>query len=295
MSKRTKGLGLALLVFSALYAVHYGYSLHRWGQYLPLAEVKVAGVDRQYRIYAPTNPPTGLMSVLLLLHGGDATADWLFPQQRDLEALAEAEGILIVHPVAKHVAPNEGAWQLNADRESDQDIRFIQAVIDDIAASHRVDISRVYALGYSLGSMFTYELVCHLSEHVAAVASFAGTMPVYPKACAPRRKVPILHIHGVADPIIAYARQWDWKAWDSVGTMQDIPSLMRFWQKYHGCQTETQTESAEHSHVIYSDCDQASRVAHVRLEHQDHGWPMQIGEQPTYRMIWSFLRDFSLP
>ena len=100
--------------------------------------------------------------------------------------------------------PNEGAWQLNTDAQSRQDIDYIEAMIDDISSGHPVDASKVYAVGYSLGSMFSYELACQMSGRFAAIASFAGTMPVSPKSCDPERNVPIMHIHGVEDPIIAY-------------------------------------------------------------------------------------------
>jgi len=29
--------------------------------------------------------------------------------------------------------------------------------------------------------------------------------------------------------IIAYGNTWDWKSWDTVGTMRGIPSLVQFW------------------------------------------------------------------
>ena len=44
-----------------------------------------------------------------------------------------------------------------------------------------VDESRLYGIGYSLGSMFSYEIACHLNRRIAAIASYAGTMPVDPK------------------------------------------------------------------------------------------------------------------
>ena len=42
-------------------------------------------------------------------------------------------------PSASVVPPNEGAWQLNTDAQSRQDIDFIEALIDEISAQHPVD------------------------------------------------------------------------------------------------------------------------------------------------------------
>ena len=93
-----------------------------------------------------------------------------------------------------------------------QDIDFVEALIDDLSAKYEIDPARIYAVGYSLGSMFSYELACQLDDRFAAIASFAGTMPVAPIDCLPERNVPLLHLHGDDDPIIAYHNTWDWKS-----------------------------------------------------------------------------------
>ena len=110
----------------------------------------------------------------------------------------------------------------------------MHAMIDTIAASHAINESRIYALGYSMGSMFSYELACQMSTRFTAIASHAGSMPINPRDCTPTRNVPIMHLHGVEDPIIAYSNTWDWKAWPTVGTMQDIPGLINYWTGKYG-------------------------------------------------------------
>lgn len=294
MKKVFKVLGIIIVVCGALFAANWGYNVYKWRQYLPITEIAVDGVERKYHVFVPTHPPEGPMSLLVFLTGGSA-GSWIFPQQAQFEELAENEGIILAFPVGKLVPPNEGAWQLNTDAGSRQDIDYIAAVIDDISAGYPVDSSEVYAFGYSLGSMFSYELACQMSTRFAAIASFAGTMPVSPKSCEPERNVPIMHIHGVKDPIIAYGNTWDWKAWDSVGTMRDIPSLVQFWRDRYNCQNESQTESESSRHIVHDNCDQNARVEHYGLESVGHEWPDSINGEPTYSVIWSFLSSFSMP
>ncbi|MYA16521.1 MAG: hypothetical protein F4Z28_06985 [Gammaproteobacteria bacterium] len=169
------------------------------------------------------------------------------------------------------------------------------AMIDDISSSHAVDATRVFAVGYSLGSMFSYELACQMSERFAALASFAGSMPVSPKSCDPERNVPLMHIHGVKDPIISYEHAWDWKDWDSVGTMRNIPSLVQFWRDRYNCQEERRTESEGEVHFVYDACEQGGRVEHYRLEAAGHDWPDTLSGASTHRVIWSFLSGFATP
>jgi polyhydroxybutyrate depolymerase len=276
------------------YWLYRAYVDYRWGQYLPSTDIVVNGVAREYHLFVPTHPPDAPMSLVLALIGGDA-GSWVFPQQSEFEELAEKEGIIFAFPVGKLVPPNEGAWQLNTAARSRQDIDYVEAVIDDISARHPVDPARVYAIGYSLGSMFSYELACHLSSRFAAIASFAGTMPVSPNSCEQEDNVPIMHIHGLEDPIIAYGHTWDWKSWDTVGTMRDIPSLVRFWGDQYNCQNESRTEFADSLHIVHDACDQDVRVEHHRLNEAGHGWPDSINGVSTHQVIWSFLSGFSKP
>ena len=94
-------------------------------------------------------------------------------------------------PVGKYVEDNEGAWQLNTSASAFQDIDYINHIIEDVAERHVIDPDRLYAVGYS-GSMFACELACHLSHRFAAIASFAGSMPIRPTACDPKRHVPLM-------------------------------------------------------------------------------------------------------
>lgn len=292
MKRALKILGLVVIVGGAVYAAYWAYTISKYRQYLPATKITVNGVARDYHTFVPANPAEKPPSLLVILHGGDA-GPWIFPQQSRFEELAEKEGIILTIPIGKLVPPNEGAWQLNTHAQSMQDLDFIEALIADVAGRHDVDPARVYAVGYSLGSMFSYELACQMSSQFAAIASFAGTMPVAPKSCEPGRNVPIMHLHGVQDPIIAYGNTWDWKAWDSVGTMRDIPGLVQYWRDRYNCQNETVNETDVGVHIIYDSCDQEARFEHHRIEEGGHDWPESIDGVSTHQVVWSFLSQFT--
>lgn len=259
-----------------------------------LAEIMVNGVRRQYRLSVPRADAGVALPVLMAFHGGSGR-DYPFPQQREFEELVEAERVIAVYPLAELVPPNEGEWQLNTSESSTQDIAFVEALIDDLSARYCVDSNRIYATGYSLGSMFTYELACHLNARFAAIASLAGTMPVTPNSCALVENVSIMHIHGQDDPIISYDGEWEWKAWDSVGTMRDIPSLVRFWSEQYGCQNERETQSDSALHIVHDACDEGVRVEHYRLIGVGHEWPDAIRGVSTHEVIWNFVSEFTKP
>jgi polyhydroxybutyrate depolymerase len=254
--------------------------------------VDVAGVEREYNLYIPSTPVDGPMPLLMAFRGGSGR-DYPYPQQTKFQQLAESEGFLIVYALAELLPGNEGEWQLNTSSESRQDIAYIEAIIDQIDSRFSLDNNKIYATGYSLGSMFTYELACHLSDRFAALASHAGTMPVSPNSCDQESNVAIMHLHGSEDSTISYNYEWDWKEWDSVGTMMDIPALLEFWRTQYNCQNESQRDTSSSSNTVYFDCDEDVRVEHHRLSGAGHEWPETIGGVATTEVIWTFLSGFS--
>ena len=212
MKKLLKWLAILVVVLVAGYYAWYAWAVYKYGQHLPSTTLNVNGVEREYHYYVPENPPEGPLGLLVMLNGGGVGA-WPFPQQRDYEALAEKEGFALAIPIGKTFGDNEGAWQLNTREGEMQDIEMTLAIIEDMDNRAGIDDSRIHAVGYSLGSMYSYEYACQMSDTFASIASFAGTMPVNPDSCDPERNVPIMHIHGMKDPIIAYSNSWNWKAW----------------------------------------------------------------------------------
>ena len=257
------------------------------------SEIAVEGVQREYRLSVPDADSGVTLPIVMAFHGGNE-GHHSFPQQNSFEALVQEQGVIMVYPHAKLVLPNEGAWQLNTSDSSTQDIDFIEALIDELSTNYCVDSNRIYATGYSLGSMFTYELACHLNDRFAAIASMAGTMPVEPISCVMQDNVPIMHLHGRNDAIISYDREWDWKEWDSVGTMMNILGLIEYWSEQYSCQEESETETGSVTHLVHDACDDDVRVEHYSLA-GGHEWPNTISGVSTHEVVWNFVSAFSKP
>jgi len=262
-------------------------------QHLPAHDLQVEGLDRRYHVFIPEAAPAQPMPLVVFFHGGGG-AGQVFPSQQAFEDLAQTENVILAFPQGLRVGDNEGEWQLNTRPSSRHDIDFVVAMINDISSRHPVNPTRIYGVGYSLGSMFAYEVACQLADRFAAIASFAGTMPLSPANCAPARFVPILHVHGDADGIIAYNNTWQWKSWDEVGTMMDIRSLLHFWKTKYACQGNRESSSPTTEYTVHDACKQNATVEHYRLKNGDHGWPDSINGRPTSEVMWSFLKRFAL-
>jgi polyhydroxybutyrate depolymerase len=172
------------------------------------------GVTRIYATYTPTDI-TDPAPLVLLLHGGfgSAASFWETEFVQSWRALADEDGLLLVLPEG---APDEGApsghhWNDcrvdagNADSLSaEDDVGFIDRVVDEVSGFVSVDASRVYVTGISNGGMMTYRLAMQLGDRLAAAAAIVANLPD-PSECAfGAEPLPILIMNGTADPVMPY-------------------------------------------------------------------------------------------
>ena len=260
-----------------------------------LTSIEVNGVEREFRLSAPSSEPGTRLPLVIAFHGGtDSQED--FAQQEQFDQLGEQEKFIMAYAIAEQDrTAAEGEWFLNTAATSEEDNNFTEAIVDELSESYCVDQDRLYAIGYSLGAMFTYEIACQLNHRFAATASFAGTMPVNPESCDIARGIGILHIHGKLDYIIYYHQDWEWKdgEHEGVGTMSEVPNLIDYWAAKSSCQAISVETSLTEEHIIHNDCMDDVIIEHYGLQIWDHNWPGEVDGQPTYELMWNFLSQFS--
>ena len=260
-----------------------------------LTSIEVNGVEREFRLSAPSSEPGTRLPLVIAFHGGtDSQED--FAQQEQFDQLGEQEKFIMAYAIAEQDrTAAEGEWFLNTAATSEEDNNFAEAIVDELSESYCIDQDRLYAIGYSLGAMFTYEIACQLNHRFAATASFAGTMPVNPESCDIARGIGILHIHGKLDYIIYYHQDWEWKdgEHEGVGTMSEVPNLIDYWAAKSSCQAISVETSLTEEHIIHNDCMDDAIIEHYGLQIWDHNWPGEVDGQPTYELMWNFLSQFS--
>tara|TARA_B100000214_G_C23914570_1_gene603024 strand:+ start:154 stop:1107 length:954 start_codon:yes stop_codon:yes gene_type:complete len=260
-----------------------------------LTSIEVNGVEREFRLSVPSSDQGTSLPLVIAFHGGtDSQED--FAQQEQFDQLGEEEKFIMAYAIAEQDrSAAEGEWFLNTAATSKEDNNFTEAIAEELSRSYCVNQDRLYAIGYSLGAMFTYEIACQLNHRFAATASFAGTMPVSPESCDIASGIGILHIHGKLDYIIYYHQDWDWKdgEHEGVGTMSEVPNLIDYWAEKSSCQANAVETSLTEEHVIHSDCIDGVIIEHYGLQIWDHNWPGEVGGEPTYELMWNFLSQFS--
>lgn len=177
-------LVLALLVFS-----------------LPAAAETVTLDGRSYRIDLPADPAAA--PVILALHGGGGSADQ-FARSSGLSRPANRLGYAVIYPegTGRLATWNGGYCCGSAARTGVDDAAFLDAVLADAARRFGVDTGRVYATGMSNGAIMAETYAALRSGRLRAVAAVAGTMDTGRYRIA--EPVPLLIIHGTADPMVPY-------------------------------------------------------------------------------------------
>jgi polyhydroxybutyrate depolymerase len=260
-------------------------------------------MSRSYRVYAPA-ARLARPALLIVLHGWmgsgaeiEARTNYRF------DRLADRDGYVVAYPDA--VA---GQWHSGhpAETATDDDVGFLSALIDSLSRTYGVDPHRIYVTGLSNGASMTYRLACERPGRIAAVAPVSGGLArALMQACAQasRRPIPLLLIHGTADPVVPF---------DS----GELEGNLAYWIRRNGCATTnpaitylpnadpgdgTRTR-VEH----YAACRNGADVILYAIEGGGHHWPN--GDEP-FRLeprgnvprdfdaadaIWSFLKAHRL-
>lgn len=279
--------------------------------------IEVGGRRRAFSVYVPSGPARGLPAVFLLHGGGVSTVQVRRYTQGRLDALAEKERFLVVYPEGVAHAWNGGIEKLSkTSREDVDDVGFLAAVAERLVKGRGADRRRLYAVGVSNGGSMVHKLACKDAGRWAAAASVAGSFGTEAAAsCRPSRPVPILMVHGTADPINAWGGHEIRLLVTTTGSILTAPEAAAKWAALDGC-----SGVAERSDLPDKDPDDGTRwrltawrgcragaeVLLYKVLGGGHTWP---GAEPAYHVVigrssrdvdfepllWEFLARHALP
>lgn len=248
------------------------------------------GLDRHYRLLDAHRGP-GPAPLVIVLHGGGGNGESMIARWADR---ARAEGLVLAAPDGIGRLGNRGTWNAGgccgeALRDGVDDIRFVAAVIDDVARRLPVDPHRVYVAGFSNGGMLAQRLALALPERIAAVAVVAGAL--FGDETPPRLPVPILLIHGLADDVVPVAGGMSPTRLVARGQTRPFLPLrdtLAFWRRADGCTgVASPGRTAAGRLETYGPCADQTSVALLTLADGGHAWPSDATDK-----IWSFFTRF---
>jgi polyhydroxybutyrate depolymerase len=230
----------------------------------------VGGVTRTYLVHAdgeakPRRP------VILVLHGWRGTAADIERRTKGtFNKLADREGAVVVYPQALGDPRWNDGWPVPPGAEPPpDDVAFLSALVDAVAAEFGIDRQRVFAAGLSNGASMVYRLACQRPDLVAAVAPVSGNMSQsVASACADPTPVSIITMHGTDDPIVPFtsAIRNDIVTWvrrdrcPPQATSSSLPDV-------------DPTDGTRTRLDVFGPCAAGTEVASYTIEGGGHAWP----------------------
>jgi polyhydroxybutyrate depolymerase len=257
------------------------------------------GVSRSYQLYVPAAYTPGTdVPVVLNLHGygSNNTQQMAYA---NFKPIADTANFLILAPLGIADGTGTAHWNANWATGVD-DIGFINALLDTISANYSVNQDRIYSTGMSNGGFMSLTLAGQLDNRIAAVASVTGTMSVIQvPANTVTRPVPVMQIHGDADPTVNY---------NGDAYFLSVDSVINYWVDHNNCNptpvftalanTNT-TDGCTAEKYEYLGGDNGSEVVHYKILGGAHTWPdasVTIGvtnrDFNACKVIWEFFSRY---
>ncbi len=194
----------------------------------------VDGLQRTFQLHVPSSLPKPA-PLLIVLHGGGGASSGM-RRMTDFDRVADQHGFIVVYPDGLYRQWNDRRGSGRQMRSDADDVKFISALIDSLAAHLPVDTRRVYATGMSNGGMMTYRLACDLSDKIAAFAVVtANISPDFAHTCKPPRPVRLLIMNGTDDPIMPYRGGAVTPFNRPLGEVLSTVDTVKFWANANGC------------------------------------------------------------
>ncbi len=224
------------------------------------------------------------LALVLDLHGSGGTAAGQAANSR-FEALAAREKFLVASLQAG-AAGNR--WNVPVTDDRPDDVAYVSDVIDHVAARACTDLDRVYATGFSGGARMSSLLGCKLNARIAAIAPMSGLR--WPAPCA-GRAIPVLTLHGLADPQNTYdghveGRGGEW--------LESVPEALAGWARHDGCRGDALLEDPPGplSTLRYQGCKGGTEVRLIRIDGLKHQWAHEPVDATA--VMWAFFESHSL-
>jgi polyhydroxybutyrate depolymerase len=272
------------------------------------------GITRTYQAHVPAKTDReAALPLVIALHGGNGTGASM-RNLTSLDAVADDSGFVVAYPDGYANSWADGRGTTDAEVAGVNDVAFIGALIDDIAARTPIDARRVYVTGISNGGMMSLRLACALSSRIAAVAPVAANMPsALLSSCTPTRPVPVMFVHGDQDLLMP--RDGGVVPLGAGGAVQSTAASVALWNGLNGCAAmatssatiDAAADGTSISLLRYGGCGAGVDNRFYDVVGGGHTWPGGLQYQSIALIgrtsseinagqeMWSFFRGATLP
>ena len=183
------------------------------------------GYKREYLVYVPASVKASgrAAPMVFALHGANQTYKMMFDISRWWE-VADARSFILVMPTSTSPTGISTSWNSALNKESVDELAFIQALVQQVEKDYSIDTTRVYCSGQSNGCMMTNTIGLRLSQYFTALGATSGPIIQIdnPAAVATRsEQIPMYLILGEHD-------LWDYSFGENA-TSAGVRNTLTYW------------------------------------------------------------------
>lgn len=245
----------------------------------PTVEEKVTGKtggtdykvnNRRVYVYAPSNIKSN-RPLVISLHGMNQDIDYQ-KKQAQWELVADTANFTVAYPQSDGTT-----WDISGMK----DLNHIKDIINKMAEDYKVDLTRVYLSGFSMGGMTCYHAMNNMPDVFAAFAPVSGYLfGGTPNAST--RPVPIFHTHGTSDDVVHF---------EPYQNQEGIEAVISKWKDHNKCTEKTTTTVNGATRTAYSGGDCEADVVLNAIPGKGH-WHSNDAYHTT-REIWKFISQYT--
>lgn len=289
-------MGLKKIIITSLFLMT-GFFYFAQNGVTIVDSIKSNNIMRKFRLYVPNSYTGQAVPLVLNLHGYTSNSTQQ-QQYTNFMPIADTAKFLMVFPDGKAPAGNQ-YWNAGFGG-TENDVLFMNDLIDSLDLFYNIDLLSVYSCGMSNGGIMSYYLACNLPNRIAAIASVTGSMLNTWFTCAPTRPFPVMEIHGTNDATVPYIGN---------STFAHTDSVVKKWKTHNNCSLSMSvvlpnintTDNSTVTHYIYSGGTNGAAVELYKVIGGSHSWP---GAFPVIANtnqdfnasveIWRFFRQYKL-
>lgn len=250
--------------------------------------IRSGGLEREAVLHAPPGyDGTRALPLVVVLH--PLLLDHV--QMREMVRIErfsdEGTGFLALFPNGVDKSWNAGECCGTAREQNVDDVGFIRDLLREVARSHCVDETRVFAMGFSNGAFLAHRLACELDGAIRAIVPVAGTLGIPEGQCARTAPLPVLAFHGTEDKLVPYEGGKPTgllgvfgRVMDAAGTFASPRTTDAFWAKHNGLPAATVPALAR-GDVACQRHEGAASVTLCTVTNGGHQWPGSLKPLPV--------------